>query len=924
MALAAGTVQTRNAKLNSGALVIRGGRLTIDNSKISVAATKAGTAVDINVQNSIGLTNRSSITATALLNFANLTIASISAPTISLAGFSSIASIAGGAVNAGNLNVTADHLMLTGGGRLDANTMGAGRGGDISVNARDILIRDGGAGIEKGSGISAVTNGVGPGGNIHLVASNLTIGAGALVQSSTFGPGAGGSLRVDAATISITGGMDADGFPLQTGIIADANDGSTGPAGNVRLNISGQLVIADFAQISSDTRGNGAGGDVVIAAQNATIDGNGLGQASFTGISTQSQSGGVGGNIVLNIRDTLQLVDGGQVTAFTLGSARGGNIEVNARRVFVSAENANGNQTGFDASNRGAGGDGGDIRLTLLGALEIVAGGEISVSTSGSGAGGNVEINSPSISVSGIGSRISAETTSLLNGGAGGNVMITTNSLHGSDGGEISASTLGSGAGGSIDISAHFLDLNNFAIRADTSSPDTFELPATVSQLVVSLDIDDANDQNLTVRLYSPNFTIIELFSHVGGNGHNFRNTVLADDAPTSIADGHAPFTGRFRPLTPLGTFDGELANGTWLLEIDDGNPDDMVRLNNWSLTFGSTTFTSVVVPIELPGPGGSSNNFSFVEVNLPSPGNVPITPGRGGDVRVHADTISLLNGARISAESKFSGTGGRGGDILVSGQHLNVVGAQGIETGISAKSLGGGASGSVQLNLSTLSLDSFGFIGSSNTGSGAAGSVFIHVDDQIVLRHGSVITTSAAQADAGVIDIESGGNIELRDSSITASAGSNGGSINITTPDTVYLADSTITATAGTQQTTGAPGGTGGNISIDSSIIVLDTSLISANAAIGRGGNIELVSSFFLDSESSITATGTQAGTVTIAAPDLDLSAALVTLPGSLLSVENQLRERCTAQLRGDFSSFITLGRGGTELAPDELEPVF
>ena len=184
-------------------------------------------------------------------------------------------------------------------------------------------------------------------------------------------------------------------------------------------------------------------------------------------------------------------MDGGQVTAFTLGNARGGNIEVNARRVFVSAENANGNMTGFDASNRGAGGDGGDIRLTLLGALEVVAGGEISVSTSGSGAGGNVEINSPSISVSGVGSRISAETTSLLNGGAGGNVMITTNTLHGSDGGEISASTLGSGAGGSIDISAHFLDLNNFAIRADTSSPDTFALPATVSQLVVSLDIDD-------------------------------------------------------------------------------------------------------------------------------------------------------------------------------------------------------------------------------------------------------------------------------------------------------------------------------------------------------------------------------------------------------------------------------------------------
>ena len=46
--------------------------------------------------------------------------------------------------------------------------------------------------------------------------------------------------------------------------------------------------------------------------------------------------------------------------------------------------------------------------------------------------------------------------------------------------------------------------------------------------------------------------------------------------------------------------------------------------------------------------------------------------------------------------------------------------------------------------------------------------------------------------------------------------------------------------------------------------------------------------------------------------------------LPASLLSAETQLRERCTAQLRGDFSSFITLGRGGTEPAPDELQVEF
>ena len=96
-----------------------------------------------------------------------------------------------------------------------------------------------------------------------------------------------------------------------------------------------------------------------------------------------------------------------------------------------------------------------------------------------------------------------------------------------------------------------------------------------------------------------------------------------------------------------------------------DFDPTDVATLNSWSLSVGSTTVTSTDVPVVLPNPDGSGNNVSFLFVNLPPAAIVPITPGRGGDVRVHADTISLLGGARISAESTFSGGSGHGGDIL-------------------------------------------------------------------------------------------------------------------------------------------------------------------------------------------------------------------------------------------------------------------
>jgi len=105
----------------------------------------------------------------------------------------------------------------------------------------------------------------------------------------------------------------------------------------------------------------------------------------------------------------------------------------------------------------------------------------------------------------------------------------------------------------------------------------------------------------------------------------------------------------------------------------------------------------------------------------------------------------------------------------------------------------------------------------------------------------------------------------------------------------------------------------------------VLNNSLISANAAIGLGGNINLVSDFALGSDFLITATGTQGGTQITSLPvPRCLVGALVPPQTSLLSAESQLQERCTALLQGDFSSFISIGRGGAEPSPDELQVEF
>ena len=54
-----------------------------------------------------------------------------------------------------------------------------------------------------------------------------------------------------------------------------------------------------------------------------------------------------------------------------------------------------------------------------------------------------------------------------------------------------------------------------------------------------------------------PDGTSIELFDGVGGNGDDFIDTILDDEAAASIADGSAPFTGSYRPIGNLGLLDG-------------------------------------------------------------------------------------------------------------------------------------------------------------------------------------------------------------------------------------------------------------------------------------------------------------------------------------------------------------------------------
>jgi hypothetical protein len=81
----------------------------------------------------------------------------------------------------------------------------------------------------------------------------------------------------------------------------------------------------------------------------------------------------------------------------------------------------------------------------------------------------------------------------------------------------------------------------------------------------------------MTYTLISPAGTRVTLMANRGGSGNHICNALFDDSASTTIASTGTSlvnlFTGSWRPESPLSAFNGENANGTWLLELQDRFP---------------------------------------------------------------------------------------------------------------------------------------------------------------------------------------------------------------------------------------------------------------------------------------------------------------------------------------------------------------
>jgi subtilisin-like proprotein convertase family protein len=102
---------------------------------------------------------------------------------------------------------------------------------------------------------------------------------------------------------------------------------------------------------------------------------------------------------------------------------------------------------------------------------------------------------------------------------------------------------------------------------------------AKVKDVNAAVRITHTYDEDVTLTLFAPNGSSVDLSSNNGGSGDDYGSgsescsgtkTVFNDEAETAIEDGTPPYAGQFKPEDPLSELDGAKLKGTWRLVATD------------------------------------------------------------------------------------------------------------------------------------------------------------------------------------------------------------------------------------------------------------------------------------------------------------------------------------------------------------------
>jgi filamentous hemagglutinin family protein len=428
----------------------------------------------------------------------------------------------------GNISISAKSLALTNGAAIQSITSGSGNAGNLILNAEESIFLNGRTSIiQTGSGLNAI----GDSGNISISSKTLKLDNGAIILNSTFGKGKagnisigatktidlaglngiggistliaqtssgnGGDINISTEALSVSNGAGIgpgllgtgrtgdvfitasesiylDGFGVSPSYIRNfPSTSSQGGAGNITLNTK-SFVLTNGAVILALQSGAQKTGNIKITATESVniLGANQNGSPSLVSSSTITDL--PSGNITIST-PILNILDSGLgpsftragITAASFGVGDAGNIFINSDAVTLDG--------GEIAASMGtqSTGDGGFIRVEAS-TLTALNRGNIRTTTNSKrdgGAGNITFLLLDKLYLSGNGTGVFANTE-VDSTGKGGSIFIDPPNVNITDGASISVNSLGSGTGGSIDLRAGALNLDNGAISAATASSD--------------------------------------------------------------------------------------------------------------------------------------------------------------------------------------------------------------------------------------------------------------------------------------------------------------------------------------------------------------------------------------------------------------------------------------------------------------------
>lgn len=399
-----------------------------------------------------------------------------------------------------NITIRADRVLLSKASRIEANTLGDGIAGSITVTAPEITL-SGVSNTATPTTIGSTTTSSRNAGNVTIKTQKFTLQDGAFVGIGTLGAGNGGTLTIETQQLSLLNGgqlgnnTDKSGNAGATKVVAtefiniisgDSGIPTTitsqtlgqGRSGAVDIS-TGRLQLLKGGTIASSTFGAGSGGTVTInATESVEVTGvsnpgvplppgaNSLGANSA--IFTEARSSANAGNLNITTK-RLTVRDGADISTATrplpiFGSGgNAGDITIRADLIEVVGTALQG-QTSSDiiSSTSGDGGIAGQINLYAQ-TLRVAEGGSVIATSRGRGNAGSINVVANLISLedqdpSGSPSGIKTGTLGL---GRGGDITVQTDRLQILRGASIDASTIGgTQRGGDIQIKANQISIS--------------------------------------------------------------------------------------------------------------------------------------------------------------------------------------------------------------------------------------------------------------------------------------------------------------------------------------------------------------------------------------------------------------------------------------------------------------------------------